>query len=170
MQQRPPQGPSQRPTGPGRPAASMPSGGAPPLVRLSREQVWRIFADDGYLAVNKFGQELGDTLAQQGATKSQVRNILNSFQAIAETWDATPAEERRWQIARLKHNLVYLAARETNPERKKLLSDLAETLGHGIDGVLEATEPDERCRRRYTALVDLVEAITAYHRVKARNE
>jgi CRISPR/Cas system CSM-associated protein Csm2 small subunit len=51
-----------------------------------------------------------------------------------------------------------------------LLSGLAETLGHGIDGVLEEKLAEDERRRRYTALVDLVEAITAYHRVKARNE
>jgi CRISPR type III-A-associated protein Csm2 len=167
MQQQSPQGQAPRSTpGQGRPAADA----APAAVRRSREEVSSIFAEHGYLAVNKLGKQLGDTLAQQGATKSQVRNILNSFQAIAETWDATAAGERERQIARLKPNLVYLAARETNQDRKRLLSGLAETLGHGIDGVLEEKLAEDERRRRYTALVDLVEAITAYHRVKARNE
>lgn len=169
MQQQSPQGQAPRSTpGQGRPAADA----ALAAVRRSREEVRRIFAEHGYLAVNELGQQLGDTLAlaQQGATKSQVRNILNSFQAIAETWDATAAGERERQIARLKPNLVYLAARETNQDRKRLLSDLAETLGHGIDGVLEEKLAEDERRRRYTALVDLVEAITAYHRVKASNE
>jgi len=163
MQQQSPQGQAPRSTpGQGRP----PSESAWP----SSKEVSSIFAEHGYLAVNKLGKQLGDTLAQQGATKSQVRNILNSFQAIAETWDATAAGERERQIARLKPNLVYLAARETNQDRKRLLSGLAETLGHGIDGVLEEKLAEDERRRRYTALVDLVEAITAYHRVKARNE
>jgi CRISPR/Cas system CSM-associated protein Csm2 small subunit len=58
-----------------------------------------------------------------------------------------------------------------------LLSDLAQTLGHGIDGVLAAAQEGDEitddqfrlCRERFTALVDLVEAITAYHRLRARN-
>lgn len=142
----------------------------PPPTALTREEVKRIFATDGYLAVNELGKRLGDTLANQGIGRSQVRNILNSFQVIAESWDATDESERGRQIARLKPNLVYLAARETNHDKKELLTGLVNTLGYGIDAVLEQGLSNQHRYTRYTALVDLVEAITAYHRAQSRGE
>lgn len=162
----------QRP-GPGRPGPGTQGrqgGGSappPPPTALTREEVKRIFAPDGYLAVNELGKRLGDTLANRRIGRSQVRNILNSFQVIAETWDATDVAERGRQIARLKPNLIYLAARDTNRDKKDLLTGLADTLGYGIDAVLEQGSPNQQ---RYTALVDLVEAITAYHRAKSNTE
>lgn len=144
---------------------------APPLpsARLTPAEVGRIFAPDGYLAVNDLGQRLGNALVDGGATRSQVRNILNSFQIIKETWEAIGGSERGRQIARLKPNLVYLAARETNQGRRELLEGFAHTLGHGIDAVL-ADGATDGVKERFVTLVDLVEAITAYHRVRTRGE
>lgn len=153
-------------SGPQRPAGP-PSGGS----ALAPEQVRRIFTPEGYLAVNELGERLGRMLSRDGASSSQIRNILNSLQAISETWDTLDQTEqqkmeRGRQIGRLKPNLLYLAARETNRTKKDLLVGLATTLSHGIDAVLESTTD---MKQRYSALVDLVEAITAYHRVNAAN-
>jgi CRISPR type III-A-associated protein Csm2 len=141
---------------------------------LTKEDVERIFANDGYLAVNEFGERLGNRLADGGVSRSQVRNILNSFQNIAASWDATaPADRQRElgrQITRLKPNLVYLAGRETKQPARELLRELSNILGWGVDAVLAGNPPDAEKARRYTALVDLVEAMTAYHRAEARGE
>lgn len=147
------------------------SQGRPPAAsaRLAPQHVRRIFDATGYLAVNEHGEQLANALLGAGVTRSQVRNILNSFQAISEGWDAGTPHEQGRQIARLKPNLVYLAARETNPRRKERLVEFAETLGFGIDAVLEGDPNGPDMKRRYTALVDLVEAVTAYHRARARD-
>ena len=158
--------PAQPTRGPGGP----PRGGygdAPPRIRLTAEEVGHIFDENGYLAVNMLGQQLGKALIDGGASQSQVRTILNSFQAIAETWEATAPTERGRQIARLKPNLIYLAARETAQGKKTMLQGLAETLGFAIDRTLVAGTTEEM-RERFTTVVDLVEALTAYHRVGAR--
>ncbi len=152
-------GPAGYPRNSGEPGRS-----AGPRTRLPRDQVQRIFARDGYLAVNELGEQLGRVLARD-ATPSQIRNILNSFQTIAETWEATHEDERERQIAKLKPNLVYLEARETHRDKRELLQGLTDTLGYGIDAVLTGS-PDQ-VKQRYTALVALVEAITAYHRLQA---
>ena len=140
---------------------------APPQTLLTAEEVGHIFDENGYLTVNTLGQRLGKALIDGEASQSQVRNILNSFQAIAETWEATALTEWGRQIARLKPNLIYLAARETAQRKKTMLQGLAETLGFAIDHTLAAGTPEEM-RERFTTVVDLVEALTAYHRVGAR--
>lgn len=141
--------------------------GPPPVSTRPAADVTRIFADAGYLAVNELGQRLGDELFAAGVKNSKVRNILNSFQAIAETWDATGKQERERQIARLQPNLIYFAARETDYKSKPALGRLAATLGQGVDRVLALDQPADEMKQRFTTLVDLVEAITAYHRAKS---
>jgi CRISPR type III-A-associated protein Csm2 len=121
------------------------------------------------MRVNDEGRKLGDALQGGGVTTSQVRNILDSFQRINELWEKDGPDERGRKLAKLGPNLTYLAARDTNSHRKAVLLGLAETLGSGVDEVLQATDESGERRRRFRALIDLVEAITAYHRLKARS-
>jgi CRISPR type III-A-associated protein Csm2 len=158
MSQRPPQAAHRAQDRPG-----------PASARLTAQQVRSLFDDTGYLAVNEHGKQLADALVAAGVTRSQVRNILNSFQAISESWEAGTPQEHGRQIARLKPNLVYLAARETNQQRKGRLAEFAETLGLCVDAVLDGGIAGQEMKRRFTTLVDLVEAVTAYHRARARD-
>src|SRR5262245_29305592 len=92
VQNRPQQPGGQRPAG---------AGGPPPSpARLSRDQVNGLLAPTGYATVNVLAQQVANTLANGGVTKSQVRNVLNSFQNIAEPWESLSPAERRRQIAK----------------------------------------------------------------------
>lgn len=124
-----------------------------------------IFGERGYLAVNQLGKAWGDRLAAGTIKPTRVRNILNAFQAIAETWDGADPDRQKAEIARLKPNLTYLAARQTDTRQKLHLTELAEFLGQGVDVVLAPTATEAEMKQRYRTLVDLVEAITAYHRL-----
>lgn len=119
------------------------------------------------MAVNDLGRRLGEVLADGGVKNNKVRNILNSFQVILETWDGTGHDERQRQIVRLEPNLRYLAARETDSRSRAALEALVALLGRGVEMVVEPVSSASDVKARFTTLVDLVEAITAYHRVKA---
>jgi len=135
-------------------------------IRLTGAQVEQFFTPAGYANVNVEGQRIGTILARQSVTRSQARNILDSFQRITEAWESLDEMERVRSIGRLEPQLIYLAGRELNPYKKALLRDFAETVKLCITAVESAGSPDRR--NRYTVVVDFIEAITAYHRLTSR--
>lgn len=139
------------------------SGGA----RLTAQQVDSLFSGSGYRFVNDLAKGIAEALVSAKVTKSQVRNVLNSVQVIGETWDVTDSAEQGRQLARLVPNLYYLAGRETQRGRRDALTAFADTVDACVGNIL-AGEPIDRAR--YTVLADLVEAVTAYHRLRAGGE
>lgn len=105
-----------------------------------------------------FAEQTAKTLVGNNLTRAQIRNIFTEVRKIEALWNARP-KDALWRLNMLKPKLDYQAVR-TKPV--ELLRDV---LTNAINQVNEADSDDER-NRRFRVLVDLFEAILAYHRAK----
>lgn len=114
-----------------------------------------ITRDEPRLLVRE-AEKAGQSLAtgRDRLTKSQIRNIFGTVRQIQLNWQSAmePDEKRAVvrQLLLLKPKLAYQAARE------KAVKPLADVLDAAIDQV-------EGKQERFQRLVELFEAILAYH-------
>jgi CRISPR type III-A-associated protein Csm2 len=102
-----------------------------------------------------FAQATAKQLVKDSLNRAQIRNIFTEMRQIETMWSRDPGEALR-RLNMLKPKLAYQTAR--SPQ----LRGLAQVLSEGITLVSAARE-DER-DDHFTRLVDLFEAILAYHR------
>ena len=121
---------------------------------IPRDEVVKIITQDRPKLLVDQAQEAGKQLAGQRLTKSQIRNIFGTVRQIQLNWSPSldGAEERARvrELLLLKPKLAYQATRESK------VKPLADVLDVAIDQV-------EGQRERFQRLVELFEAILAYH-------
>lgn len=121
---------------------------------ISKDNVIKIITqDEPKLLVDEAGQA-GKQLAANKLTKNQIRNIFGTVRQIQLNWaPSLSAEDERARVRELlllKPKLAYQAARE------RRVKPLADVLDVAIDQV-------QGKRERFLRLVELFEAILAYH-------
>lgn len=100
----------------------------------------------------------GRSLADNGLTKNQIRNVFGEVRKIEAQW-TRPEDNAKANVRRLlllKPRMAYQAERE--PKAKSLLS----VLSNAIDKVVSADGTKVQ-HERFGYFVDLFEAILAYH-------
>ena len=121
---------------------------------IPQDKVVAIIARDEPKLLVEEAERAGQQLASQRLTKNQIRNIFGAVRQIQMNWaPSASAEDQKARVRELlllKPKLAYQAARE--PKMKPL----AEVLDTAIDQV-------EGQRERFQRLVELFEAILAYH-------
>jgi CRISPR-associated protein Csm2 len=123
---------------------------------IPRNDVVTIITQDKPRLLVEKAEKAGQSLAtgRDRLTKSQIRNIFGTVRQIQLNWPPgmKPDEERAVvrQLLLLKPKLAYQAARE------KAVKPLADVLDAAIDEV-------EGKQERFQRLVELFEAILAYH-------
>ena len=121
---------------------------------IPRDEVVKIITQDKPKLLVDQAQEAGKQLAGQRLTKSQIRNIFGTVRQIQLNWSPSldgPEERARVrELLLLKPKLAYQATRESK------VKPLADVLDVAIDQV-------EGQRERFQRLVELFEAILAYH-------
>lgn len=122
---------------------------------ITRDKVIRIITqDDPRLLVDE-AEQAGQRLARDRLTKSQIRNIFGAVRRIELNWPLSRKDDKDQsapvrELLLLKPKLAYQAARE------RTVRPLADVLDVAIDQV-------EGDRGRFQRLVELFEAILAYH-------
>jgi len=109
----------------------------------------------------KFAERTAEQLVKDELTRSQIRNIFTEMRQIETLWSSESSAKKTEALRRLnmlKPKLAYQTAR-SSPVKL-----LAEVLSEGITSVSTASE--EERDQRFTRLVDLFEAILAYHRAR----
>lgn len=107
-------------------------------------------------------EELGEQLAQQKLSTSQIRNIFGTVRRIEMNWpenaSAEQAHKARRELLLLKPKMAYQAKRE----RGRGVKQLTDVLSQAIDLV-------GGDRTRFQNFVDFFEAILAYHKAYGGN-
>jgi CRISPR-associated protein Csm2 len=121
---------------------------------IPEDKVIAIITEDTPKLLVDEAEQAGRALASSRLTKNQIRNIFGTVRQIQSNWPASISPEDRQARVRelllLKPKLAYQAAREPKVE------PLADVLDVAIDHV-------EGRRERFQRLVELFEAILAYH-------
>ena len=121
---------------------------------IPEDKVVQIITEDEPRLLVEQAERAGQELARQRLTKSQIRNIFGTVRQIQLNWPASISDgERRARVRELlllKPKLAYQAARESK------VGPLADVLDVAIDQVGDR-------RERFQRLVELFEAILAYH-------
>lgn len=121
---------------------------------IARDRVIAIITQDEPKMLVEEAEAAGEMLAGNKLTKSQIRNLFGTVRQIQMNWPSSlsPEEEksRVRELLLLKPKLAYQATRQ------KGVKPLADVLDLAIDQV------DGR-RERFQRLVELFEAILAYH-------
>jgi CRISPR-associated protein Csm2 len=123
---------------------------------ISQTIVAEIIADRNATILVEQASSFGAALQTAGLTKSQIRGIFGRVRQIKGSWDSQDTQRSMRQVLLLKPRLAYQAAREPK------VRPLAKVLTYGIDSVANGKTPDEQ-KERFSAFVDLFEAILAYH-------
>ena len=103
----------------------------------------------------RFAEQTANRLKKNGLKTSQIRNIFTEVRQIQALWNRDPDRAVR-RLSMLRPKLAYQAKRV--PEVKGLKDVLTEA----IDQVVQS--PNEVRDQRFQRLVDLFEAILAYHK------
>lgn len=111
----------------------------------------------------KWGKQLGESLASNGLTTSQIRNIFSEVRRIEMRWtpDETSSEQAKkaeYDFILLQAKTAYQLGKETNHKKQEVLKEL-------IDNLQSAMRLARRNNRDdFQRFVDLFEAILAYHK------
>lgn len=106
----------------------------------------------------RFAEGTADSLVKRGLTRSQIRNIFTEMRQIEALWATDRAKALR-RLNMLRPKLDY------QTERHETVGGLKEVLSRAIELVNQATNDEERSRR-FRRLMELFEAILAYHHAK----
>ena len=121
---------------------------------IPRDKVIQIITRDEPKLLVDEADRAGKQLAAKRLTKSQIRNIFGTVRQIQLNWSPSISVEgeraRVRELLLLKPKLAYQAARESR------VKPLADVLDLAIDQV-------QAKRERFQRLVELFEAILAYH-------
>ena len=143
---------ARRPVAGGQPQASTPRGDQS-TRRIDYDAI--IVRGDAAVLVDT-AQRIGQDLARQRLTTSQIRGVFGSVRRIEMNWSSNAPEAREVQAQRelilLKPKLAYQARRQG-----EAVQELANVLNPAID--LVGSD-----RTRFRNFVDFFEAILAYHR------
>ena len=121
---------------------------------IARDQVEQIITQDDPQLLVEQAKRAGERLAAKDLSKTQIRGIFGTVRQIQLNWPSrgggasTPSQVR--QLLLLKPKLAYQAARDAK------VKPLADVLDAAIDQV-------QGQRVRFQRLVELFEAILAYH-------
>ncbi len=114
-----------------------------------------IVRGDGRILVEQ-AQAFGQELAKDQLTTSQLRNAFGTMRQINFSWESRGSQASLRKALLLKPRLAYQA------QRDQKMKPLAQVISGAIDYVAESHDSEEQ-RRRFGYLMDLFEAIVAYH-------
>ncbi len=127
--------------------------------RISDANIIAIMSGNAGLLVNE-AQRFGRELAEDHVSKNQIRGIFGTVRQIQAAWVAEPddaaARRQLRKVLLLKPRLAYQSRRD---EKVKPLADV---LIVAIDQVAAGGDGKQQTER-FTYLVELFEAILAYH-------
>ncbi len=119
----------------------------------NRDEIKTIITDpDGAKTMVTWADRIGEALAGQKLTTSQIRAIFGEVRRIEGDWKTNPTRANRSLIL-LKPKMAYRAEKE----RGKGVENLVSVLSPAIDHVQGNSD-------NFTRFVDFFEAILAYHR------
>lgn len=101
--------------------------------------------------------QLGEKLAGEGLSTSQMRNVFGRVRQIEMNWNQNPDGSYRQAIL-LKPKLAYFAKRDAK------MGPLERVLAPALDLVQEAGQDQEERHRRFLRFTEFFEAILAYHK------
>lgn len=114
-------------------------------------------ADESGAELVEYAKQAATALDKADIKHGQIRNIFNEMRKIENLW---PGDEAVRRLNMLKPKLSYQRKRLRRGQRK--FETLEKDLSNAIDLVTNASEKRER-NDRFQRLVNLLEAITAYH-------
>ena len=121
---------------------------------IPQDKVVTIITKDEPRLLVEEAERAGQQLASQRLTKNQIRNVFGTVRQIQMNWppSISPEDEkaRVRELFLLKPKLAYQAAREP---KVKPLADVLDVAIDQVDGQ----------RERFQRMVELFEAILAYH-------
>ena len=145
---------------------------------ISQSDVRQIITTDDPKLLVEQAEHAGAKLADQGLTKSQIRNIFGTVRRLQLNWspslEGADKRARVRELLLLKPKLAYQAARQAKVKPLADVLDLA--IDHVVAGDPAVKEPAEPAseqgtsgvpvdqdRVRFQRFVELFEAILAYH-------
>lgn len=123
---------------------------------VAKEKVKVIIADGDPRQLIKAAEELGNALAADGLSTTQIRNVFGEVRNIETGWSTAGANENLRRLLLLQPRMAYQKKRDPKT------APLMDTLKLAIDQVVESDD-DKVQRARFTYFVDFFEAILAYH-------
>jgi CRISPR-associated protein Csm2 len=125
---------------------------------MTEQAVRKIIVDGDARLLVEQSRTFGEELAKDGLTTSQIRSVFGAVRLVQSTWerDRTQSNANLRKVLLLKPRLAYQAKREPK------LRPLAEVLSSSITFIAEPHDSDEQ-KRRFGHMVDLFEAVLAYH-------
>jgi len=108
----------------------------------------------------KQAKTIGERLATNGLTTSQIRNVFGAVRQIEMRGYDDPAQQRKLLL--LKPKLAYIRGKEGNEKKQRALQDLENVLSPAIDLVEN--------EQHFHNFFDFFEAILAYHRASGGRE
>lgn len=127
-------------------------------TEITKDDLEQIIVNGKAALLVQRADTFGRALANEGLTKSQIRNIFGEVRKIEAQW-SRPEENARENVRRLlllKPRMAYQTERE--PKAGPLLS----VLTNAIDKVVSADSAKVQ-HERFGYFVDMFEAILAYH-------
>lgn len=130
------------------------------LTQEETKKLKSIVEDGDALTTVRWADNLGDSLASNRLTTSQIRNFFGEVRQIQLTWDQGPEAAYRRAVL-LIPKLGYHAKRARGRAQRGLEA-LERVLSPALELVAEA--PEAQRRVYFMNFVDFFEAILAYHK------
>jgi CRISPR-associated protein Csm2 len=132
-----------------------PARGGSPFVPPTEAEIKQVIADGDPELLVKIADRVGQELAYQRLTTSQIRNVFGTARQIQMRWPTDESRAYREAVL-LRPKLAYFAERE-----KHGMETLQQVLEPALKLISEDGKPSQK---RYGHFVDLFEAIVAYHK------
>ncbi len=135
---------------------------APKFDKPSDDEIKKIIVTGDVELLVKLADRVGETLAEQKLTTSQIRNVFGTVRQIQMRWPTAPEKSYREAVL-LRPKLAYFAEREK--KSKGGGSAGMETLQLVLEPALKLlSDNGEPNRERFERFAELFEAIVAYHK------
>ena len=109
-------------------------------------------------------EKIGQLVAEQKLTTSQIRNVYGTVRQIQLRWDTNPGKSYREAVL-LRPKLAYYAERAKKDKGGTVGMETLQTyLEPAIKLLSDANLSDEQKKQRFDRFTDYFEAIVAYHR------
>lgn len=136
-----------------------------PIQLPSKEQIRAIVVDGNVEMLVDWADKIGKSLYEQQLSTNQIRNVFGTARQIQLRWDMDCERSYRDAIL-LIPKLGYFAEREKRAKANK--SEGMETLQKVLEPALRmmtepGVSPTEK-RNRFVRIMELFEAIVAYHK------
>jgi CRISPR-associated protein Csm2 len=139
---------------------------APAFQPPSETEMRKIMVEGDPETLVAVAERVGQTLADQQLTTSQIRNVFGTVRQIQMRWPTNTvdvANDAYREAVLLRPKMAYFAERQKKAKGGK--SEGMETLQRTLEPALKLlTDNDKPSRERFNRFVDLFEAIVAYHK------